>query len=68
MTPLECLLKADECEQRSRSSKDGISRCMLLRTAEHWRTLARTASATPSEEETSGRVEAPKVHDDHAGT
>jgi hypothetical protein len=45
MSRSQCLLKADHCEAMARASADVIDRRMLVGTADHWRTLAKTAWA-----------------------
>ena len=48
MTASECLSKADHCERMAHASNDHLGRSILLATAQHWRTLARTAKLSGS--------------------
>lgn len=44
MSPRECLMKADVCDQMARDTSVRTNRSMLLEAAKHWRTLANTAT------------------------
>ena len=43
MTPRECLAKARDCERMADDNADGADQRMLFTTAQHWRSLAKTA-------------------------
>ena len=43
LSALECLRKADHCEQMARAFVEPADRAMLLETAMIWRTLAKAA-------------------------
>ena len=45
MLPRECLLKAANCELKAMNASDPVARARMLEIAEHWRNLAKTASA-----------------------
>jgi len=42
-TPLECFMKAAQCEELARAARDAANRPVLITMAAHWGTLAKTA-------------------------
>jgi len=47
-TAFECFQHAARCERLARGAFDEINRDILLRTAEHWKTLGKEAKVTES--------------------